>query len=108
MLKRDTRLMFLIVSDSDTLSTPKPFSFWAIRRSRSGTVAEATAALASAPIDVQLAGEPPLEATAVELQGLLAGLERAPRDLQLLVQLEQIEVRPRHIDSAQTHPASIG
>jgi hypothetical protein len=28
----------------------------------------------------------------VELQGLLAGLERAPRDLQLVVQLEQIEV----------------
>src|SRR5207249_6347184 len=42
-------------------------------------------------------GEPLLEATPLELQGLLASLQRAPRDLQLLVKLEQIEVRPSDI-----------
>jgi hypothetical protein len=49
------------------------------------------------PIDVQLGGEPLLQTAALELHGLLAGLERAPRDLQLPVQFEQIEVRPSHI-----------
>jgi hypothetical protein len=77
--------------------TLSPFSVWANTALQLGHGGGGHGHFGLFPIDVELGGESLPEAPALELERCLAGLERAARDLQLVVQLEQIEVRSSHI-----------